>query len=165
MTHRHRRSRGSRRGFTLMDVAVVLAITVIGTMLVVPQWRGAGGSAAGRDAATTSEQATGLAPLLDLLAASRRQAIEHRQEVRVYVVPATRIVRVDTAGLSGLGTWRETEVPASAGQLLGDDREVLTAHISPSGATIADAIRIRLDGRLHVVQFDTWSGEVVSHVR
>lgn len=166
MTRPHRQARRRRHGFTLMDIAVVLAITVIGTMLVVPQWRSIGGVADEPDSVvTTPANAKGLAPLLDLLAASRRRAIAHRQEVRVYVVPATRVVHVDTAGLSGLGTWVETALPASVGQLLDDGPAILTAHIHPSGATIADIIRLRLDGRLHVVQFDPWSGEVLVHVR
>lgn len=150
---------GARRaGFTLLETAIVLAITFIGAMLVLPQWPLA--SMPGAEAAIE----TG-APLARALMTARRQAISARQVVTVHIDPTRRTLRVDTAGTSGRGTWQDEALPLGEGESTDPSDSLATFTFRPSGAAHGRRLRLRHPGGWVEFSVDPWHGEVIRAFR
>lgn len=138
-------ARGVRRGRTLLEVTVALAITAVAALLVVPRW-----GARGPD---SPEGDVLLAALLD---DARRQAVLHRQVVTVRLAGAAARVTADTAGTAGAGPWREVVLsPAVVAQLEPPGARVsVTFH--PTGVAVGDRLAVRAaDGTLRRLP-DAW---------
>jgi prepilin-type N-terminal cleavage/methylation domain-containing protein len=141
----------ARPGFTLLEVAVVLAITVIGGLLVLPRWN----RPLATDAAGTL--------LARTLLLARGHAIATRQVVTVRFDVANRTMRADTSGAAGSGVWHEGPLPLAAGESLepGDLLTSVTFH--PSGAAFGESLRVRHGEGWVAVHIDALSGDVSRH--
>jgi prepilin-type N-terminal cleavage/methylation domain-containing protein len=144
-----------RRGYTLMEMAVVLAIMAIAATLVVPALVDLGQSPP-RHAA---------AELLDLLRDARAVAIDSDVTVTLLVDPVTGKYRADSAGVEGAG-------PVATGQLeLGGSEAMVTELprlryvFAPTGAALADTVRVRGADSSVVVRVDPWSGVAATDVQ
>ncbi|MCA2985023.1 type II secretion system protein [Gemmatimonas sp.] len=152
----------ARPGFTLLEVAVVLAITVIGGLLVLPRWnRPLATDAAGADALFDGDAPGTLLARTLLLA--RGHAIATRQVVTVRFDVANRTMRADTSGAAGSGVWHEGPLPLAAGESLepGDLLTSVTFH--PSGAAFGESLRVRHGEGWVAVHIDALSGDVSRH--
>jgi prepilin-type N-terminal cleavage/methylation domain-containing protein len=146
----HASTRRARRGFTLLETGVVLAITALAALLVLPIWLGAE-----RSAISADEE-----PFTSLLDGARRQAHLARQRVTVTVDMALQLVQVDTSGTNGDGTWQRFSL----------DRETLTQvdatvaratfTFRANGSAHGDSLRVRTADGWHWLTVDPWSGEV-----
>jgi len=141
--------RTARRGFTLLEISIVLAISAIAALLVFPQW-------VDRDDAPLEPPAQ----VARWLAEARQQAIGARQTVTLHLDARAARVQIDTSGSSGGGLWRSDVL----------SRELIGAFDSPdarysfafraTGAARGDTIRLRApDGAWHLT-IDRWNGEV-----
>src|SRR5262249_54885580 len=83
----------ARAGFTLWEMAIVLALVALTAALVVPSWVDFG----------ENTSATPGQPLVALLRDARKVAIDQSQTVSVRVDPTTLLYRVDTTGTNGTG--------------------------------------------------------------
>jgi len=142
-----------RRGFTLLETAIVLAITAVGALLVLPTWPSALAPDAPRDASPGAELAAALAD-------ARRHAIAARQLVMVRVDVSHQRVRVDTAGTHGRGVWRDGPLPLSADESLVTADTVALYVFRPTGAAQGRPMSIRHASGWTIVAIDPWSGEV-----
>lgn len=152
-----RRSR--RRGYTLLETAIVLAVMVIGGLLVMPRWNTASSVLPDASNSTSAIGDTG-ARLVDLLLEARRRAIHHRQVVTVRLDRELALVRIDTSGVNGTGLWSEKALPLGAGETLDTPLPVSTVEFHPSGATIADSLPIRHSAGRSTIHIDAWSGDM-----
>lgn len=146
-------ARRDRRGFTLLETAIVLAITAIGALLVLPQW----------PSALTTDRQTDEAPGASLareLAAARRHAIASRQQVDVRLDVLRSRLRADTAGAYGRGVWRDTVLPLDAGEMLVTNDTAMLVRFLPSGASQSGRMTLRHPYGWVAITVDPWSGEV-----
>lgn len=147
------RARRERRGFTLLETAIVLAITAIGALLVLPLWPSATAPVAPRDE-------TPGAGLAAALASARRQAITARQTVDVHIDAAQRHLRIDTTGAAGRGVWQDTILPIDAADLLVTADTTSRVRFQPSGAAESRPMSLRHPYGWVAFVIDPWSGEV-----
>jgi prepilin-type N-terminal cleavage/methylation domain-containing protein len=142
-------ARPRRRGLTLLELTIVLAIGAIAALLVLPQWT------RGNDAPPPAEVM--VAQLFD---EARRQAVRARQVVTVRVAGDAARVTIDTAGPQGSGRWREVALSRDVQRVLepADQRATLVAR--PTGAMVGDAVTLRTATGVVRVPADPWAAEV-----
>jgi len=140
--------RHSRRGFTLVEMAIVLAIMVIAAGLVVP---------ALVDLGRTPQRRTADL-LLTLLNASRKLAISHNVTVTVVLDPKSGDYRVDSTGYYGSGPVEQSQIDLLGMESMATDATRLTYVFKPTGAAMGDTVRIRGSDSTVVVMVDPWSG-------
>lgn len=138
-----------RRGFTLLEVSMVLAISAIAALLVFPLWTDR------RDAVLEPP-----AQVAALLADARQQAIGARQTVTMVLDARLARVRMDTSGSSGSGEWRSGEL----------SRDLIAAFQPPgaryaftfraTGAACGDTMHVRARDGMWRLTIDRWNGEV-----
>ncbi len=152
----------TRRGFTLLETAIVLAITAIGALLVIPQWPSAFRDDVG---STRPVDDTPGAPLAVALTEARQQAIRHRQIAIVRIDAFRGLLRMDTVGTNGRGVWRDTTLPLGINEMLvtADTAEVLVFR--PTGAAESRPMALRHASGWLTVQVDPWNGEVTRVAR
>jgi prepilin-type N-terminal cleavage/methylation domain-containing protein len=138
-----------RRGFTLLELGVVLAIVAVGALLVVPAWWPA--DAAAQDAA---------AELTAWLEQARDQARRARQVVTVRIDGALGALTIDTGGTAGRDRWRDASLPVPSRGTLEPLDARATFVFRPSGATDGDTLRVRTPSGVVRLSVDAWSGEV-----
>lgn len=97
---------------------------------------------------------------MTLLRDARRRAIAERQTVTLRFDVPNGTVRADTAGAVGSGVWYVRTDLLPAGEELVTDRDVTLATFLPSGAAIADVLRVRHGGGWATIVVEPWSGEV-----
>lgn len=137
-----------RRGFTLMEMAIVLAIMAIASGLVVP---------ALVDLGRTPQRRTADA-LLSLLTASRKLAIERSVTVRVMLDPRSGRYRVDTSGTAGAGPVTESQLDLLSAEPMITDLPRLNYIFHPTGSALGDTVRVRGADSSLVVHVDRWNG-------
>ncbi|GAB1342069.1 pilus assembly FimT family protein [Gemmatimonas sp.] len=152
-------SRRLRRGFTLLETAIVLAITVIGGLLVLPQWNAARTGPAGVSTAANANEAPG-ASLAGALLEARQRAILHRQVVTVRMNRELALIRIDTTGGNGTGLWAELPLQLEDGVTLETRDPITLVEFQPSGSAISDSLPIRSRAGWSALVVDAWSGEV-----
>ena len=140
--------RHSRSGFTLVEMAIVLAIMVIAGGLVVP---------ALVDLGRTPQRRTADL-LLTLLNASRKLAISHNVTVTVVLDPKSGNYRVDSTGYYGAGSVEQSQLDLLGMESMATDAPRLTYVFKPTGAAMGDTVRIRGNDSTVVVTVDPWSG-------
>lgn len=147
-----------RRGFTLLETAIVLAVTAIGALLVLPLWPSASGRSPGSDEAPA-------AALTAALSGARSQAIRARQVVIVRIDPFRQHLRIDTVGANGRGVWRDTVLPLLADEMLvtADTADVVRFH--PTGAAESRPMALRHATGWITMRIDPWDGEVTRAAR
>jgi prepilin-type N-terminal cleavage/methylation domain-containing protein len=145
----------ARRGFTLWEMSIVLAISAVAAMLVIPAWSNLGEN----QAAEAGSVITGL------LRDARRVAISNRQTVAVRIDPQTGLYRVDTTGVAGTGLYAEGTLSVNAWETLVTDLTRLTYVFRPSGAAWGDSVVIRGSEATLVVHVNPWSGEPIVYAQ
>jgi prepilin-type N-terminal cleavage/methylation domain-containing protein len=138
----------SRRGFTLVEMAIVLAIMLIAGGLVVP---------ALVDLGRTPQRRTADA-LLSLLNASRKLAIAHNVTVTVALDPKSGDYRIDSTGYYGAGLVVQSQIDLLGMESMATDAPRLNYTFKPTGAAMGDTVRIRGADSSVVIGVDPWSG-------
>ena len=136
-----------RRGFTLWELVVVLALLAITLGVAVPAYVHFGAAATGPVDA-----------LLAMLRAARATAIRTGTAVTLVLDPATGVYRVDTTGVTGVATLRVDTLALDARAVIDADSARLRWIFRPTGAALADAVRLRDASATRVLVVDAWSG-------
>lgn len=145
---------GDRRGYTLLEMSIVLAILSVAATLVVP---------ALVDLGATPPHRTGDA-LLTLLHASRQAAIDRNVTVALVIDPVTGKFEVDSTGLSGAGELAEGQIDLALTEALVTDLPRLQYTFRPNGAAMGDTVRVRGTDSSLVVSVDPWNGVASANV-
>src|SRR5689334_3686396 len=103
----------ARRGFTLWEMSIVLAITALVAAVVIPSFVG---PQFGEDPVPQAGD-----QIVGLLRTARRTAIEYDQIVTVRVDPTSGMFQVDTTGGYGTGTYSSGQLDLSAYEALETD--------------------------------------------
>jgi prepilin-type N-terminal cleavage/methylation domain-containing protein len=138
----------ARRGFTLFEMAIVLAIMALIAAIVVPEL-----SRFGRE--RTPEAAGGM---LSLLHDARKVAIDKAVTVNLRIDPLTGRYRVDTTGVAGTGEFTEGAVPLDASETIVTEQPRIQFIFRPTGAVFGDTLVVRGLGSTVLVSVDPWSG-------
>ena len=140
---------GSRRGFTLWELTIVMAIMAVAAMLAAPALTSFG-----------NEQPPGAADkLVSLLKAARQTAITRNTMVTVRIDPANFAFEVDTTSTAGSGVLTTGKLDLDPSQSLVTDVPRLQYIFNPTGATFADTVIVRGGDKPLWVGVDAWSGE------
>jgi prepilin-type N-terminal cleavage/methylation domain-containing protein len=145
----------NRRGFTLLEMSIVLAIMAIASGLVVPALVNFGQTPPRRTADA----------LLSLLGAARKLAIDHDVIVILRLDPKSGTYRVDSTGLSGSGEVAEAQLDVLNMEAMSSDQDRLVFRFTPTGSAIADTLRLRSTDSSLVIKVDPWSGVAYAHGR
>jgi Tfp pilus assembly protein FimT len=145
----------SRRGFTLWETAIVLAVMAVSVIVVIPRVT---------DLGRVPPDQTGDA-IVSVLRNARRVAIERSQTVTVRIDPVSGMFHVDTSGVNGTGRLAENVLELGAWQSLMTDAERLTYVFRPTGAAFGDSVLVRGNDMTVLVTVDPWSGQAVVHAR
>ncbi len=143
----------ARRGFTLLEMSVVLVIMAIAATLAVPALVDLGQVTPRHTAAS----------LLDLLHASRALAIDSDVTVTLLVDPVTGNYRADSTGVQGTGVVAAGQMPLQGDEAMVTDLPRLRYTFAPTGAALADTVRVRGADSSVVVFVDPWSGVATSN--
>lgn len=138
----------TRRGFTLLEMAIVLAIMAVSALLVAPALARMGEGkppGAGED-------------VVKLLNDARKIAIERNETVTLRLDPTSGRYRADTVGVGGSGELGEGAMTLGAQETLITDLPRLTYVFHPTGATFADTVLVRGAGSSALVSVDPWNG-------
>lgn len=145
----------ARRGFTLWEMAIVLAIMSVSAVIVIPRLTEFG---------QTPPPEPGDV-ITSVLRDARRAAISRSMTVTLRVDPKSGQYRADTTGIAGTGALAEGTLDVSMWESLDTDRSRLTFVFRPSGAAFGDTVRVRGNNGSVVVSVDPWSGNPVIHAR
>lgn len=142
-------TRTARRGFTLLEIAVVLGISTIAALLVFPQW--------------AEQREAPMAPPAQVaawLAEARQQAIGARQTVTVHLDARAAQVQMDTSGASGSGVWLREPLSRELSSAFEPPSARLAFEFRATGAARGDTVRVRTSDGIWRLTIDRWSGEV-----
>jgi prepilin-type N-terminal cleavage/methylation domain-containing protein len=142
---RHMRMRG---GFTLWEMAIVLAVMAVSAIMVAP--------AIGRLGTEQARQPA--AELLALLHDARKAAIDGNSVVTLRLDPVSGHYRADTAGVNGSGVLAEGTLQLDATETLDTRLLRLQFVFRPTGASLGDTVLVRAADRSVLVGVDPWSG-------
>ena len=143
-----RRNARARRGYTLIEMSIVLAVLAIASGLVVP---------ALVDLGRTPQRRTADS-LLSLLNATRRLAIDHNVTATLILDPKSGNYRVDSVGVFGAGPVAQSQIDLLGMESMVTDQPRLTYTFQPTGAAIGDTVRVRGGDSSVVISVDPWSG-------
>jgi prepilin-type N-terminal cleavage/methylation domain-containing protein len=138
----------ARRGFTLWEMAIVLAVMSVAAVLVAPAITRLGE----RPPARTADA------VLGLLRDARRTAIERNVVLTVRLDPVSGHYRADTTGADGTGRLGEGTLALGATETLETALPRLRFIFRPTGAALADSLLVRGFGEAVLVTVDPWSG-------
>jgi len=138
----------ARGGFTLWEMAIVLAVMAIAAVLVAPAITRLGESPPPRIADA----------VLALLRDARKAAIDRNATVTLRLDPVSGRYRADTTGVAGTGLLAEGTLALGATETLVTDRARLVYLFRPTGAAFADTVLVRGAGKTVLVSVDPWSG-------
>lgn len=144
-----------RPGFTLWEMALVLAILGITLALTVPAISNFG-------MYKTQADADGL---LSLLRDARGEAVHTSTIATVRIAPTTGEFRVDTTGVQGMGTYLAGTIDLGGSTTLVTDLDRLQFVFQPTGAAFADSVGVRGPGGMVMVQVDPWTGVAYAYPR
>ncbi len=140
-----------RRGFTLIEMIVVLIVIAVTAALIAPALMRVSGAAA-----DDSESA----PLSALLRAARRQALAGGSVVTLIVDPKEARYRADTSGPRGTGLLSEGELAFQPGVTLESDSLRVRFSFRPDGSVFGDTLTIRGRWTSSRVSVDRWTGAI-----
>jgi prepilin-type N-terminal cleavage/methylation domain-containing protein len=138
----------SRRGFTLWETALVLAVLAVTLVLAAPALTDFGQNKAQRDSDA----------LLALLRDARREAVQTNTVVALRLDPVGGHYRMDTTGVVGMGTYAEGTLEMGGATVLVTDLARLQFIFQPTGAAFADTVGLRGPGGSMLVSVDPWTG-------
>ncbi len=137
-----------RAGFTLLEMAIVLAIMAVSAMLVAPALSRMG---QGKPPAIGDD-------VIKLLNDARTIAITRNETVTLRLDPVSGRYRADTAGISGSGELGEGTMTLGAQETLVTDLPRLVYVFHPTGSAFADSVLVRGAGAARLVTVDPWNG-------
>jgi prepilin-type N-terminal cleavage/methylation domain-containing protein len=137
-----------RRGFTLIEMAIVLAVMAVASLLVAPAL-----ARFGTEQPPRSEDR-----LLTLLADARKAAITHGAVVTVRLDPSSGAFRADSTTSLGTGILGEGTLDLAMEERLVTPLPRLTYIFKPTGAAFADTVIVRGTTSSVLVGVDAWSG-------
>ena len=138
----------TRRGFTLWETALVLAVLSITLLLAAPALGDFGMNKSKSDAEG----------LLELLRVARREAVETSTMVAVRLDPTTGRFRIDTTGVAGQAAFATGTLDLGGATTLITDLARLQFLFQPTGAAFADSVGVRGPSGTVMVTVDGWSG-------
>lgn len=141
-------TRPARRGFTLWETALVLAVLGVSLLLAAPALVDFG----------TTKPASDAEGLLALLRDARREAVQTHTMVAVRLDPVSGRFRVDTTGTVGMGTYASGTLELGGATVLVTDLPRLQFLFQPTGATFGDSVGVRGPGGTVMVSVDPWTG-------
>ena len=141
-------SRRRRRGFTLLEMGIVLAVMAVSAMLVAPALARMG---QGRPPQVGED-------VVKLLNDARKIAIERNETVTLRLDPVSGRYRADTVGVAGSGELGEGAMTFGAQETLVTDLPRLVYVFHPTGSTFADTVLVRGAGASALVSVDRWNG-------
>ena len=147
--------RRARRGFTLWEISIVLALVALSAVLVIPAWT---------DLGDTPPPLPGDA-VVALLRDARKVAIERSMTVAVRIDPASNYYRVDTTGVSGTGVLADGTLALGAYETLVTDLYRLQYIFRPTGAGLGDSVVVRGNELTVLLALDPWSGQTQMYAR
>jgi prepilin-type N-terminal cleavage/methylation domain-containing protein len=137
-----------RRGFTLLEMSITLAVMAVAAMLVVP---------ALVDFGQVPQRRTAEG-LLSLLKASRALAIDSNTTVTVVIDPTNGKYRVDSTGVFGTGAVTEGQIDETSMETMATTAVRVKYSFGPTGAAVGDTVRVRGIDSSVVVLVDPWNG-------
>lgn len=138
----------SRRGFTLLEMTITLAVMAVASMLVVPALVDLGQTPPRR----TAEG------LLSLLKAAHDLAVDSNTTVNVVLDPVSGRYRVDSTGMFTAGVVAEGQLDSGALETMSTTMDRISYRFGPTGASFGDTVRIRGIDSSVVVWVDPWNG-------
>ncbi len=147
--------RSGRRGFTLLEMGIVLAIMAVSALLVAPA---IGRIGQGKPAAVGDG-------LLKLLHDARQIAIERNETVTLRMDPLSGRYRADTVGVNGSGELGEGTLALGAQETMVTDLPRLVYVFHPTGSTFADTVLVRGGTKSVLVSVDAWNGVAYANAR
>jgi prepilin-type N-terminal cleavage/methylation domain-containing protein len=142
----------ARRGYTLLEMSVVLVVMAIAATLVVPALVDLGQEPVPHTADA----------LLDLLRSARALAVDRAVDVTVLVDPVTGSYRADSTGVQGTGVVATGQLALRGDEAMVTDLPRLRYVFQPTGAAWADSVRVRGGDSSVLVLVDPWSGVATS---
>jgi prepilin-type N-terminal cleavage/methylation domain-containing protein len=144
-----------RKGFTLLEMGIVLAIMAVSAMLVAP---------------ALSRMGQGKPPgvgedVVKLLNDARKIAIERNETVTLRLDPVSGRYRADTVGIAGSGKLGEGAMTFGAQETLVTDLPRLVYVFHPTGSAFADTVLVRGAGASALVWVDRWNGVAYAAAR
>ena len=145
----------ARRGFTLLEMGIVLAIMAVSAMLVAP---------------ALSRMGQGKPPgvgddVIKLLTDARTISIQRNETVTLRLDPTSGRYRADTVGVAGSGELGEGTMTLGAQETLVTDLPRLVYVFHPTGAAFADSVLVRGTGAAALVTVDPWNGVAYATAR
>ncbi len=138
----------NRRGFTLLEMSITLAVLLIASGLVVPALVDFGQTPAQRTAGA----------LLEVLTTARHIAIDSNVTLTVVLDPETGQYRADSTGLAGSGLVTEGVVELDGLEELVTESARLTWRFRPDGGALGDTVLVRGQEGTLVLSVDRWNG-------
>jgi prepilin-type N-terminal cleavage/methylation domain-containing protein len=138
----------ARRGVTLWEMAIVLAVMAVAAVLVGPAIARLG---------TEQPRGSGDA-LISLLRQSRRAAIDRDVVLTLRIDPVSGRYASDTTGTTGMGRFDEGTLDLGSSDVLVSSQPRLVYIFRPTGATFADTVLVRGADSTFTVAVDPWSG-------
>ena len=145
----------TRRGFTLLEMAIVLAIMAVSALLVAPALARMG---EGKPPGVGED-------VVKLLNDARKIAIARNETVTLRLDPISGRYRADTVGVGGSGELGEGAMTLGAQETLITDLPRLVYVFHPTGATFADTVLVRGAGSSALVSVDPWNGVAYASAR
>lgn len=145
----------ARTGFTLWEMAIVLAVMAVSAVIVIPRIT---------DLGAVPPAMPGDA-VMSALRDARRAAIERGVTVTLRIDPANGLYRADTTGIAGTGMLAEGALDVSMWETLVTDEPRLMWVFRPSGAAFGDTVRVRGNAGVVLVSVDPWSGVPIADAR
>ncbi len=142
-------------GFTLLEMAIVLAIMAVSAILVAPALARMG---EGKPPAVGDD-------VVKLLSDARKIAIQRNETVTLRLDPASGRYRADTVGVGGSGELGEGAMALGAQETLVTDQARLVFVFHPTGSAFADSVVVRGAGSTALVYVDPWSGVAHAYAR
>ena len=140
----------ARRGFTLWEVSIVLAITALVAAVIIPSM--VGPQFGDNPVPQVGDEIVGL------LRDARRTSLDYNQIVTVRVDPTSGFFQVDTTGAYGTGTYTSGQLDLSAYESLVTELPRLVYVFRPTGAAYGDSVGVRGANGAATVFVDPWSG-------
>jgi prepilin-type N-terminal cleavage/methylation domain-containing protein len=143
-------SRLRDRGYTLIEIVVVLSIVAVVTAMVMPSMLAGAPSAVLRSADDVA----------GVLRAARRAALEEAVPVIVTLVPATRAYRAETDAGDTSTVLAQGVLALAPGVRLASDRPATRFVFDRLGGADPDSVAVTGDEGRAMVVVDRWTGEV-----
>lgn len=145
----------ARRGFTLIEVVVVLTILGILAAVTIPTFR---------DFGRTDPLPEGASQILGLLRSARQAAIERTQDVQVILDPAKQAYWVETVNDSAPAMLAQGRFALPPSVSIVGSNPRLRMRFSRSGSADGDSIALTSSDGSAVVGINRWTGEPYARI-